>query len=78
MAEPIIIRCPCGGVTLTLSAPPVTQFFCHCRDCRIVHGAAYTLEAMVRAGDIRLEGETRVFMPCGRRRERFARLAASG
>lgn len=61
MPEPVIANCPCGAVTLTMSAPPVTSFFCHCRDCRLVHGAAYTLEAMVPASALVVDGETRVF-----------------
>ena len=61
MPDPVVLNCPCGGVTLTLSAPPVTTFYCHCRDCRLVHGAAYTLEAMVPAASVAIDGETRTF-----------------
>jgi hypothetical protein len=39
----------------------MTQFFCHCGDCRLVHGAAYTLEAMYRARDVEAAGETATF-----------------
>jgi len=55
------IACPCGAARVTISGEPVTQFFCHCADCRLVHGAAYTLEAMYRARDVEAAGETAVF-----------------
>jgi hypothetical protein len=34
-------RCPCGAVTIGLRGEPVTQFYCHCEDCRVVGGGAY-------------------------------------
>ncbi len=61
MPDPVVATCPCGAVRLTASAPPVASFYCHCRDCRLVHGAAYTLEAMFPADAVAIDGETRVF-----------------
>lgn len=62
MTEPITARCPCGAVAMTLKGAPSTAFYCHCRDCRLVHGAAYTLEAMYPQSAVAIEGETRVFV----------------
>jgi hypothetical protein len=35
------VHCPCGAIHLEVSAEPMAQFFCHCHDCQLVHGAAY-------------------------------------
>ena len=51
-------KCPCGAATLKVSGAPVSQFFCHCKDCRLVFGAAYTLEALCKARDVDVVGET--------------------
>lgn len=77
MLEPVVAKCPCGGVTLTLSAPPAVSFFCHCRDCRLVHGGAYTLEAMIPSKAVKIEGETQTFT-LKRRRAFFAPDADHG
>jgi len=53
-----IVACPCGQARLRISGVPFTQFYCHCGDCRRVHGAAYTPEAMFKARDVIVEGET--------------------
>lgn len=52
------VTCPCGAATLRISGEPVTQFYCHCADCRAVLGAGYAIEAMYRARDVELVGET--------------------
>ncbi|MGE0594982.1 MAG: GFA family protein [Hyphomonadaceae bacterium] len=53
--------CPCGAVRLSIDAEPVSQFYCHCADCRRVHGACYTPEALYPAGAVTVEGETKSF-----------------
>jgi hypothetical protein len=55
------VSCPCGAARLKLSGPPLTQFYCHCADCRRVHGAAYVPEAMYGAGAVEVIGETLTF-----------------
>jgi hypothetical protein len=62
MSESVTTKCPCGAVVLTLTGTPSTAFYCHCRDCRLVHGAAYTLEAMYPARAVEIDGETKVFV----------------
>lgn len=51
-------KCPCGAATLKVSGEPVVQFFCHCKDCRLVFGAAYTLEAIYPARGVEVIGDT--------------------
>ena len=52
------VTCPCGAATLKISAQPVVQFYCHCADCRRIHGGAYAPEAMFPAGAVEVIGET--------------------
>lgn len=52
------VSCPCGQARLRISGDPLVQFYCHCNDCRRVHGAAYTPEAMFKAREVAVEGET--------------------
>lgn len=53
-----VVSCPCGAATLTITAPPVSQFYCHCGDCRRVHGGAYAPEALYPARAVSVSGET--------------------
>lgn len=34
------VECPCGAVAIDLTGEPLLQFYCHCDDCQLVHGAA--------------------------------------
>lgn len=54
----IVAHCPCGAAKVTISAAPVAQFYCHCGDCRRVHGAVYVPEALYPARAVSVEGET--------------------
>jgi hypothetical protein len=56
------IQCPCGAVHLRINSEPVAQFWCHCSDCQLVHGAAYVAEAVYPADSVEvLQGETIAF-----------------
>lgn len=39
------IDCPCGAVRMQLTGEPAAQFYCHCDDCRAVHGAEFVAVA---------------------------------
>jgi hypothetical protein len=52
------ISCPCGAAKLTIRAAPVSQFYCHCADCRRIHGGAYAPEALYPARAVEVAGET--------------------
>jgi hypothetical protein len=54
----LVVTCPCGAATLKITADPVSQFYCHCGDCRRVHGGAYAPEALYPARAVSVEGET--------------------
>jgi hypothetical protein len=43
------LGCCCGEIEIDISAEPVAQFFCHCDDCQVVHGAAYAPESVYPA-----------------------------
>jgi len=40
-AEPIHGRCLCGAVRFALTPPTAFHAHCHCRSCRLSHGAPY-------------------------------------
>jgi hypothetical protein len=52
MAE--TLRCLCGATELLVEGEPVAQFFCHCDDCKAVHGAAYIGVALYPRSAFRL------------------------
>ena len=55
----VTVQCPCGAVRIELAGAPLVQFYCHCDDCQIVHGAAYVPAAMYPASSVRVvAGET--------------------
>jgi hypothetical protein len=54
----VVVSCPCGAATLKITADPVSQFYCHCGDCRRVYGGAYAPEALYPARAVSVEGET--------------------
>jgi hypothetical protein len=44
----IDIQCLCGAIKMRLSGEPLAQFYCHCEDCQLAHGAAYVPCAQYR------------------------------
>lgn len=53
-----VVSCPCGAVKMTIAGEPVSQFYCHCGDCRTIHGGAYAPEALYPARAVMVAGET--------------------
>lgn len=49
--------CNCGRVRYTLSAPPLAVAACHCTSCRKQSGAAYSVNLVVRASTMTVDGE---------------------
>jgi hypothetical protein len=39
--EAMTLSCRCGSVQLRIGNAPMTQFYCHCDDCRAVTGGAF-------------------------------------
>ncbi len=54
MSEAMRAACRCGAVEIEISGEPVAQFYCHCDDCQIVHGAAYVPESVYAADAVRI------------------------
>lgn len=52
------LTCPCNAVTLTISAEPIAQFWCHCADCQTFHGAAYAAESIYPAAAVEVVSGT--------------------
>lgn len=55
--HPVTTACACGGVTVTLNAPPRSMFHCACRDCQKASGAGYLPLIMMRAAEAEIDGE---------------------
>lgn len=53
--------CNCGAVRYALSAPPLAVAACHCSNCRKQSGAAYSVNLVVRASTMTVEGDLAVF-----------------
>ncbi|WP_375383092.1 GFA family protein [uncultured Sphingomonas sp.] len=49
--------CSCGTVRYTLSAPPLAVAACHCTQCRKQSGAAFSVNLIVRASSLAVQGE---------------------
>jgi hypothetical protein len=53
------LQCPCGSTEIEVTADPIVQLYCHCGDCRTVHGAAYVPESVYPADAVRvIRGDT--------------------
>lgn len=50
----IEVSCQCGSVALQITGAPIAQVYCHCTDCQIAHGAAYSLNSVYLADDIQI------------------------
>lgn len=57
MPYPINGSCQCGGVRYRLLAAPLRVVACHCRECQKLSTSAFSITALVNAGDVEFEGE---------------------
>src|SRR5271167_5214570 len=48
------VQCRCGTVEVEITAEPIVQFYCHCDDCRAVHGGAYAPESVYPADAVKV------------------------
>ena len=48
--------CNCGAIRYTLSESPLAVVACHCTSCRRQSGSAYSVNLLVRAGAMEVEG----------------------
>ena len=51
-------RCLCGAVQFTISAGPVGNGHCHCKDCQRASGAGHTSIARFHRNDVTVKGQT--------------------
>lgn len=49
--------CNCGAVRYTISSAPLAVAACHCTSCRRQSGAAFSVNLIVRANSMSIEGE---------------------
>jgi hypothetical protein len=55
------IRCGCGAVEVQLTGLPMAQYVCHCDDCQVVHGRAYSVALYPAAAVTVTRGEIGAF-----------------
>lgn len=48
--------CNCGAIRYTVSGPPLAVIACHCTRCRRQSGAAFSVNLIVRASTVAIEG----------------------
>ena len=46
--------CACSAIRYECSAPPLRMVNCHCRDCQLASGSAYSATVIVPATSVRL------------------------
>jgi len=51
-------RCHCGRVKFSVSTAPLDAKLCHCRDCRVMHGAPIQHAAIFEKKSIRFEEDS--------------------
>ncbi|HKY40564.1 MAG TPA: GFA family protein [Polyangiaceae bacterium] len=49
-----IVECACKDAALELTGAPRAQFYCHCEDCQVVHGAACVPVALYLASSVKV------------------------
>lgn len=52
------LNCRCGCVQVRISAPAVTQFYCHCDDCQATSGGAFIPIALFPSNAVSVSGDT--------------------
>jgi len=59
MAEEVSLTggCGCGATRYTLTSAPLTVAACHCTQCRRQSGAAFSVNLIVRASTLTIEGD---------------------
>jgi hypothetical protein len=50
--------CNCGAIRIEARGEPVRVGLCHCTTCRKESGAPFTTNAIWRAGDVTIRGDT--------------------
>ena len=54
----IEIHCLCGATAVEVRGEPAAQFFCHCDECRAVHGGAYVAVSVYPKDAVRVSRGT--------------------
>jgi hypothetical protein len=53
--QPLRGHCHCQKTSYTVSAPPIMSHCCHCQDCQIETGTAFSLVIMVESEHVKVE-----------------------
>ena len=59
---PHLGSCQCGAVTFRVTTnEPLIVYACHCLDCQTWSSSAFTEHALLREGDINIDGSTKTY-----------------
>lgn len=74
--------CHCGAIRYEAEVDPATAGICHCTDCQQLSGSAWRASVRVRAEDLAVQGEPRVYVKTAdsgtRRGQAFCPTCGSG
>ena len=62
---PITGRCGCGALTATCTGDPVRISVCHCHDCQLRSGSAFSAQIRFASEDVTIAGESRSWSRVG-------------
>ena len=57
MKFPVEGSCQCGNIRYKLLSAPAMVVACHCKECQKLSTSAFSITAMVDAGDVEFSGE---------------------
>ncbi len=55
--SPLAGGCTCGAIRYLIAAAPITVLACHCTSCRKQSGATFSVNLVVRASTMTVEGQ---------------------
>src|SRR5438132_7831513 len=58
MSNQMTGHCLCGSVTYEMTAEPVAQALCFCRDCQMQGGTAFSVVVGIPRDSLKVEGDT--------------------
>lgn len=61
MSETIEGGCNCGAIRYTIAGPALAVAACHCTRCRRQSGSAFSVNLVVKTGDMTVMGDLAVF-----------------
>jgi hypothetical protein len=65
--------CLCGKVRYEITRPPALTAVCHCRHCQRSSGAAFSVNVLIPAGGVAIQGDVSTYVDAGESGNRVLR-----